>query len=79
MSKPLTLFTRTGITLSIASLVFLVFTVATMVNFILIPLARQGSEDLAALMVLSAQSWVELPPATRPFLETELLEEYQLV
>jgi len=49
-----------------------------MVNFILIPLAKQGAGDLAALMVLSAQTWVELPPETRPFLEQELIEEYQL-
>ncbi len=78
MRRPLSLYARTGITLSIALAVFMLFTVASMVNFILIPLARQGAGDLAALMVLSAQTWVELPPETRPFLEQELMEEYQL-
>lgn len=78
MRRSLTLFARTGITLAIALALFMLFTVASMVNFILIPLAKQGAGDLAALMVLSAQTWVELPPETRPFLEQELMEEYQL-
>ena len=78
MRRSLTLFARTGITLAIALAVFMLFTVAAMVNFILIPLAKQGAGDLAALMVLSAQTWVELPPETRPFLEEELIDEYQL-
>jgi two-component system osmolarity sensor histidine kinase EnvZ len=78
MARPLSLFARTGITLSVALGAFLMFTVAAMVNFILIPLARQGADDLAALMVLAAQTWVEVPPATRPFLEEELMQEYQL-
>lgn len=78
MRPSLSLFARTGITLAIALAVFMLFTVASMVNFILIPLAKQGAGDLAALMVLSAQTWVELPPETRPFLEEELMDEYQL-
>jgi two-component system osmolarity sensor histidine kinase EnvZ len=78
MPGSLSLFARTGITLAIALALFMLFTVASMVNFILIPLAKQGAGDLAALMVLSAQTWVELPPETRPFLEQELMEEYQL-
>jgi len=78
MSKPLTLFTRTGITLTIALLVFVVFCIGAMVTYIAIPLARQGSDDLAALMILSARTWIERPPATRPFLEEELISEYEL-
>ncbi len=78
MARSLTLFARTGTTLAIALAVFMVFTVGAMVNFILVPLAKQGAGDLAALMVLAAQTWVELPPETRPFLEEELMEEYQL-
>jgi len=78
MSKPFTLFTRTGITLSIALLVFVVFCIGAMLMYIAIPLARQGSDDLAALMVLSAKTWIELPPASRPFLEEELMLEYRL-
>jgi two-component system osmolarity sensor histidine kinase EnvZ len=78
MSKPLTLFTRTGITLTVALLVFVVFCISAMVIYIAIPLARQGSDDLAALMILSARTWIERPPAARPFLEEELMSEYEL-
>ena len=78
MSKPRSLFARTGITLTIALLVFVIFCIAAMVIYIAIPLARQGSDDLAALMILSARSWVEHPPASRPFLEEELMSEYNL-
>jgi two-component system osmolarity sensor histidine kinase EnvZ len=78
VGRSLSLFARTGTTIGIALAVFMLFTVASMVQFILIPLAKQGASDLAALMVLSAQTWVELPPETRPFLEQELMEQYQL-
>ena len=78
MSRPRTLFAKTGITLTIALLVFVVFCIGAMVVYIAIPLARQGSDDLAALMILSARTWIELPPASRPFLEEELMVDYQL-
>jgi two-component system, OmpR family, osmolarity sensor histidine kinase EnvZ len=39
---------------------------------VMLPLARRSADDLAGLMVLSAQTWTELPPATRPAFETEL-------
>jgi len=78
MSKPRSLFARTGITLTIALLVFVIFCIGAMVTYIAIPLARQGSDDLAALMILSARTWVERPPASRPFLEEELMSEYSL-
>jgi two-component system osmolarity sensor histidine kinase EnvZ len=78
VGRALSLFARTGLTLAVALAVFMVFTTAAMVSFILIPLAKQGAGDLAALMVLAAQTWVELPPETRPFLEQELKAEYRL-
>ena len=76
--RPQTLFARTGITLAIGFSLFLLFAGVVVVNYILAPVARQAAQDLAALMVLSAQTWVELPPATRPYLESELMEEYDL-
>jgi len=78
MRRPRTLFAKTAVTLTIAIALFLLFSVAIMVNFLLVPLAKQGADDLAALMVLATQTWVEIPPATRPFLEQELMDEYQL-
>ena len=78
MNHPRTLFARTGITLAIAFAVFLLFSAAVVVNFILVPVAKQGAEDFAALMLLAAQTWVELPPKTRPVFERYLLDEHEL-
>lgn len=47
--------------------------------WVVLPLARRSADDLAGLMVLSAQTWAELPPATRPAFEVELLKSHALV
>ena len=78
MGRSRTLFARTGITLTVALLVFLLFSVAVVLHYILFPLGKLAADDLAALMVLSAQTWAELPPETRLDFERELLEKYQL-
>ncbi len=76
MSYPKTLFARTGLTIAI--LVFLLFSGSVIFYYILQPVARQASEDLAALIVLSAQTWVELPPETRSDFEDELQSQHGL-
>jgi two-component system osmolarity sensor histidine kinase EnvZ len=78
IQQPRTLFARTGSTLMIAMLVYLLFSVAVVFHYILIPVSKRAADDLATLMVLAAQTWVELPPETRPDFERELLEEYDL-
>ena len=52
--------------------------VALLVLFVLLPLGRRSADDLAGLMVLSAQTWAELPPETRPAFEEELLASHAL-
>lgn len=46
--------------------------------FLMLPLARRSADDLAGLMILSAQTWAELPPRTRPDFEFELLANHGL-
>jgi len=46
--------------------------------WVLLPLARRSADDLAGLMVLSAQTWVELPPQTRAAFEIELRNKHDL-
>ena len=46
--------------------------------FVLQPMAKRSAHDLAGLMVLSAQTWAELPPQTRPAFERELQRNYRL-
>jgi two-component system, OmpR family, osmolarity sensor histidine kinase EnvZ len=62
-------------------LVFCLFelvSAASVVVLLMAPMARRSAEDLVGLMVLSAQTWTELPPETRPAFEQELIEQHQL-
>jgi two-component system, OmpR family, osmolarity sensor histidine kinase EnvZ len=42
------------------------------------PLGQRAISDLAALMILSAQTWIELPPETREDFEAELAASHGL-
>jgi two-component system osmolarity sensor histidine kinase EnvZ len=79
MGRPKTLFARTGLTIAAAMLVLLLFFSGVVLYFILVPMARQASADLGALIVLSTQTWVELPPHTRPDFEDELRSRHGLM
>jgi len=75
---PKTLFARTGLTIAMAMLLVLIFSGGVIFYYILGPVARQAADDLAALMVLSSKTWVELPPQTRPDFEDELRTQHGL-
>jgi two-component system osmolarity sensor histidine kinase EnvZ len=51
---------------------------AAVVGLLMMPMARRAAGDLAGLMVLSAQTWSELPPETRPAFEVELANNHVL-
>lgn len=53
-------------------------TVAAGLWFVFRPMAERAADDLAGLMVLSAQTWTELPPGTRPVFEQELIEKHHM-
>jgi len=62
-----------------AAFILIELLVATVfVVFIMLPLARRSADDLAGLMILSAQTWTELPPDTRTDFEIELLASHAL-
>ena len=46
--------------------------------FVMWPMGQRAADDLAGLMHLSAQTWVELPPETRPAFEDELRRAHRL-
>ena len=52
----------------------LVFTLTAVIWFAMVPMAKRSADDLAALIVLSAQTWVELPKDAQPLLAAELKE-----
>jgi len=73
-----TLFRSTATTVAVALIVFQLITLAVTAYFIMLPMARRSADDLAALMVLSAQTWVELPPQTRADFGLELAKKHHL-
>ena len=72
------LFRSTAITVAIALVVFQIILFAVSVYFIMLPMAKRSADDLAALIVLSAQTWTELPPETRKDFERELARKHNL-
>ncbi|WP_291010103.1 ATP-binding protein [Hydrogenophaga sp.] len=54
-------------------------TLLAFAGLVMLPLARRSADDLAGLMVLSAQTWAELPPQTRPAFEHELQANHTLL
>lgn len=76
MSK--TLFSRTALIISITMLVFTLVAAIIVGNFIVKPVGKKNTEDLSALIVLAAQTYVELPPETRQDFIDELSGTHQL-
>jgi len=75
---PSTLFGRTA---AILLAIFLLAQGAAMYavwKTVVTPLAERSADDLAARMVLAAQTWVELPPETRADYEIELFLKHNL-
>jgi two-component system osmolarity sensor histidine kinase EnvZ len=73
------LFRSTATTVATALLVFQLILIAATVNYVMLPMAKRSADDLAALLVLSAQTWVELPPETRKDFELELAQKHQFM
>ncbi len=75
---PETLFGRTAAALLAAFLVFEAAAFAVVWIMVIEPLAQRSADDMAAKIILAAQTWVELPPATRADYEMELAFRHDL-
>lgn len=75
---PRSLFARTALTLALAFIVFQVAAFWVVYRTLIVPVAERSADDLAGLIVLSAQTWVELPPQTRAAFERELARRHGL-
>ena len=75
---PETLFGRTAAALLAAFLVFEAIAFGVVWFMVIQPLAVRSADDLAAKILLSAQTWVELPPQTRADYEMELAFSHDL-
>ena len=78
MKIPNTLFFKTASTLIISLLLLSIIILASTAYFVLVPVGKRSADDLAALLVLSAQTWTELPPKTRPDFEQELISAHSI-
>jgi len=78
--KPIagSLFARTALTLALAFIVFQAAAFWVVYRTLIVPVAERSADDLAGLIVLSAQTWVELPPETRAAFERELARRHGL-
>lgn len=72
------LFVRTALVLALALVTFQSLALWVVYRTVIVPIAERSADDLAGLIVLSAQTWVELPPATRPAFEGELQGQHGL-
>ena len=72
------LFARTAITLALAFIVFQTSAFWVVYRTLVVPVAERSADDLAGLIVLSAQTWAELPPKTRAAFERELARRHGL-
>ena len=73
-----TLFGRTSLIITSTMLIFLLATITIAGYFIILPVGKRNADDLASLILLSAQTYVELPPETRQDFVDELSKSHQL-
>jgi two-component system osmolarity sensor histidine kinase EnvZ len=78
LSSRLSLTQQNALLLVAFFIAFELVTAAATAYFLMLPMARRSAADLAGLMTLSAQTWSELPPATRPAFEIELARSHAL-
>ena len=78
LSSRLSLTQQNALLLLVFFLVFELLVASAITYFLMLPMARRSAADLAGLMTLSAQTWSELPPVTRPAFEIELARSHAL-
>ena len=76
---PATLLARTNFVLGLGALAIVLIATLALYLFVINPITQQSADDEAALLVLSAQTWVELPPQSRPYFELEMAETHDLI
>ncbi|OIR03331.1 osmolarity sensor protein EnvZ [mine drainage metagenome] len=77
-AKHSSLFRHTSITVASALVVFQMIVFSVIAYYIMLPMAKRSVDDLAGIIILSAKTWVELPPETRKDFELELATKHNL-
>lgn len=76
---PLSLLTRTNLILGVGSLAIVATSLVALVQMVIQPIGERWAQDQAALIELTAKTWVELPPVARPFFELELAANHGII
>ena len=76
--RPTSLFGKAALTLTIAFVCFGLFTLAAVVYYVQVPVARRSAEDLTTFILLVSRSWAVQPPATRARFVAEIYKNHGL-
>jgi two-component system osmolarity sensor histidine kinase EnvZ len=79
MTRAASLLVRTTLVLAVSAAAIAATAILALNAFVIRPIAERSADDEAALLVLSAQTWVELPPNARPYFELELAQNHDLI
>lgn len=78
MKKPLSLFRRTAVILAIGLLLLQLATGSAIFVNLAMPLAQRSADDMANLLIISADLWQGLPESDRQLFAQELQQNYSL-
>ena len=76
MRRTTSLAQQNALRLIVVFVAFEVIAALAVVFFLMLPLAQRAADDFAELLALSAETWSELPPMTRPAFERHLVESH---
>lgn len=76
---PVSLLTRTNLILGVGSLAIVATSLLALVQMVVQPIGERWAQDQAALIELTAKTWVELPLVARPFFELELAANHGII
>ena len=79
LKPPSTLLARINLVHAASATVIALTSIAALAVFVIRPIEDRSADDEAGLVVLSAQTWVELPPQARLYFEIEMLQAHDLV
>jgi two-component system osmolarity sensor histidine kinase EnvZ len=79
MKRPLSLTQQNALRLVLIFIAFELVAAVAVMSLLLLPMARRAASDFAELLAMSAETWSELPPATRPAFERHLAAEHGIL
>lgn len=79
MKRPLSLTQQNALRLVVVFVVFELVAAAAVMSLLMLPMARRAASDFAELLAMSAETWSELPPATRPAFEKHLARQHGIL